>query len=1045
MRIGKRKLIALVLIAVIIVSVFLIFPMFIFQPSIKSVKVLGIKQLGDNLVIDASLVIINNFQAISINKGHINILYENNKFATITINNPLDINSGENSIKLSAFVDKEDIKYFSIVLNGLFSKGNIEVSYEGNVNTKFLFFEIPTTIKGSTFLYQYSLNNTIKSVSIDKNTINVIIENPLNSSFIIQDISGVLKIYNNDIIHFYSNKSYEVEANQNFIINLFYNSTSYINNLGNIIFSNPLMNSIINAKIKFGTILIPLNISLSRNIEIPAFSNFTINSIKYFKYPERLEITGYLSSKIASLPLNGINLAGGSGKVILNETYIADFRITDSSASNGIVYSKIVILPIIDNFYLFVDEFLKNSTVKLSLNFVEQPKLAFGTNIVNLKLGKYSINLDWGYARFIIGVKPYSIMYDQNKDTLIIGFNFSFLSLNVTGIPMTIDEAVFKLNFNNGKLVFDQKINGPIDLSNSSNFFTTVTLGVNDPNVKPLIQDFAKNGSLLLQIQGGYLKVNVYGKTISKQTNLNILLKISPLDILEANAYLINIRSFDSSYKLDLNISLKSKLKVEKFFLVNVYMNVFTIEGDKVLENFKQDINQYISNEQSYNFSTTSVVKLSKSLTGKMIKDFLEKGKTNLIILDANITVKIGTFSIILLIRNVTLNVILLPLLQVYLNNINIINGKTLSFSFDMKLKGIEVPFGVNNFEGNVTDEFSNIIGYIKLSNASYINSSFKGNGLMVLTNKNQTNLAKILLGYNATVIGKNIKGSISLLGENYDLFAESSVFITIIPNIKPLSFEVSVIDINVPPSISDNFVYVKFRLTISNNIVDAKLVNASFTIKDELRIEVANGTISEVIPISKDTYIATAKLNLLSGPRLDYIATLIANGKTVKVTIDKIIVIVNLMDQYYTASLPLNLTITYQSKPVQVEILEFQVTYISGNEIKAKSTIKIINPYNFTVKLDLAILNIYDSMDGKPVGNTQLSNITLGPNSSTIISDLEINIPDVSVSYVLRHYNSQNDTLKMNVDIQVLISIKVGNLKTIIQYTVDNLPVRYR
>jgi len=1045
MQIGKRKLIALVLISVIIISIFLIFPLFIFQPSIKSVKILGIKQSGDNLEIDASVVIVNNFQAIVIDKGSINIMYRNNKFATITINTPLDIRSGENSIKLIAIVNKEEINYLSNVLNELFSKGSIEVSYEGNVNARFLFFTIPTLVKGSTFLYQYSLDNMIKSIGINKNIITATIQNPLNSSFIIDDVKGVLKIYNNDIINFYSTRFYEVGSNQTFIIKLFYNSTSYIDNLGNTIFSNPLMSLIINIKIKFNKILVPLSISLSKTINVPEFSNFTISSIKYFKYPERLEITGYISSKIASLTLNGISLLGGSGKVILNDTSIADFKIVDSSELNGIVYTKVLIFPIIDKFYLFINEFLKNSTVKLSLNFVEQPKLVFGYRTVNLNLGKYSLTLDWGYARFIIGVKPYSIMYDQNVDALLIGFNFSFLSLNVTGIPIIIDEAQFKLNFNNGKLIFDQKINGPIDLSNSSNFFTTVILGLNDPNVKPLIQDFAKNGSLLLQIQGGYLKVNVYGKTISKQSNLNVLIKITPLDILEANAYLSHIRSFDDSYKLDLNISLKSKLKVEKFYLINVYMNVFTIEGEKVLENFKQDINQYISSEQAYNFSTTSVVKLSKNLTGKIIKDFLEKGKTNLIILNANITVKIGTLSITLLLRNVTLNVILLPLLQVYLNNLTVINDTAIGFSFEMKLKGIEVPFNINNLEGNLTDEFSNVIGYIKLSNASYINSTFRGNGVIFLTNKEQSSLAKIFLGYNATVIGKNIRGLISLLGENYDVFAESSVFITIIPNIKPLEFDVSILDINVSPSSSDNSVYVKFKLVVSNNILEVKLVNASFTIKDELKIELANGTISEVIMVSKDTYIATAKLNLLSGPRLDYAVTLIANGKTVKVTVNQIKVIVRLVDQEYIASLPLNLTITYQSKPVQVEILEFKVTYISGNEIKAKSTIKIINPYNFTVKLDLAVLNIYDSMDGKPVGNAQLSNITLGPNSSTIISDIEVIIPDVSVSYVLRHYNSQNDTLKMSVDIQVILSIKIGEIKTIIQYNVNNLPVRYR
>lgn len=183
MRIGKRKLIALVLISVIIISIFLIFPLFIFQPSIKSVKILGIKQSGDNLEIDASVVIVNNFQAIVIDKGSINIMYRNNKFATITINIPLDIRSGENSIKLIAIVNKEEINYLSNVLNELFSKGSIEVSYEGNVNARFLFFTIPTLVKGSTFLYQYSLDNMIKSIGINKNIITATIQNPLNSSF----------------------------------------------------------------------------------------------------------------------------------------------------------------------------------------------------------------------------------------------------------------------------------------------------------------------------------------------------------------------------------------------------------------------------------------------------------------------------------------------------------------------------------------------------------------------------------------------------------------------------------------------------------------------------------------------------------------------------------------------------------------------------------------------------------------------------------------------------------------------------------------------
>lgn len=1039
----NKKILAIILSIIIILSLILILPPFLFQPVIKEVKVTSVKGNTNNLVLDLLLTLVNNmFQSVIIENGKFNIIYNGEKIADIEINKQIELQQGTNLIPLQAIVTKDYYNIFAKALSELFSRGNITVNYEGTANIKYLLLSISTNLKGSTTISQFSLNDMIESISISYDKIFVKIFNKLYSDFIIEDINGQVKSSKKEVLRFNSTSSYKLIPNSYNLIQLNYYSTFDISSILSDAISYGLSLEIsVNFKITFGAVSLPLAINLSKSDSISIKPSFRISSISYHKYPERLEILGYLIAEFSSIKIEGLNLEPAEGDVIFDGINVANFRTVGSFPVKGISFTKVLVFPIVENFYKLVSEFMKNSTLNLSLKISSPISMNFNGNKVKLNINQAFVSLDWGTARFVLDIKPYSISYNQNSNSLDIGFNFVFLSVNITSLPIIIDEAIFKLSFNNGTLILNQTIKGPVDLSNSTYFYSEVSLNLNDPKVKPLIQDFASHGSMILNVEGGWLKVRVYNKSFEHYSNVKFLIRISPLDILDAKAYLDNITQQDNAFNLKLSVSLKSKLKVTNLFLKSLIMTVLTLEGNKVLENFRQDVNDFLTGDRSFNFTAQSTVSLSRELTAKLIKDFFEKGKTNLIVLNANVSTQIGALDVNLIIKNVTLEVILSPMLEVFLHDIQILNKNEVKVSFDLKLTGINIPASINTLSGILTDENSTIIGLIDFKNMNYTNGNFKGQGIVKLLNKDQSTLAKLFLGYNATVMGRNLTGSIMIGAVNYDVMAERSLLIKIVPSLPKTEFELNVESLGFD---ENGNIKVNFDLRVIKTPFEFQPVRANFTVYDELGIEIAKGMAENFISKDKDYYAGIATLQPKQGSRLDYVASLIANGEKVSIYVSDLLVEIKIIDQIYIAKLPLNIKIDYKSESIKINIIEFHITNLSSNEINAKVSINITNPYNFPVNIHLAVLNIYDSYDNKPIGTAQIANLTLPPNTTLAIRDIEVNIPAVSVAYVLRHYNDQTGMLNMYVNVQVISSLSAYGIKVVIQYEAYNIAVKY-
>jgi len=1048
MKLGKKKIIAIILIIIISLTLFPILSSFFITPTISDINILSITGGQDILVIVATAKISHSsFLTLTIEDSDLIIKYEEKDFGKIKIAQKLEIlpySSSELSIFLT--VTEKEKETFSKVLQEILSNGKVDIKYSGSIYVKNLFFGTWIGVSGSAKIYYNPFLSLIESISVFRDNLIVRINNTLNSDFAIRNVNG--SIYINNI------RSFLISSNNEFIFTIGKRGTMNFNvkSLENI--EEKLQQALsrdfkarvdMNFEIRFGNFSIPVRLILEEEIKIPSELKFKLIEAKFFKYPDRFEIIGDLEGfKAGNIKIEGLPLNAGEGNVFIKDINVGDFRIIEPVLVNNEVYNRFLFLPSRDNFYEIVKNLLNNTSLSLLLDNINNLRIRFFNTEVNLNIKRFNINLDWYKTGFNINIIPYSLSYDSNNKNLEIGFRFIFTTVNITGLPVIIKKLIAEINFEN-KIKFNQSIIIPIDLTNQTYFISKVRLNTLDPAVKSLIERFSQEGYITTTIERMWITMQSYNKEFSYTSNVKINLRISPLDIINLITKMEKISQLDDKFKLDLELQMSSKLVIDNLFVKDTILTILTIEGEKLLENYKQELNKVLKGNETINLNTTAIVKISNELLSKIIKDFFEKGQTELIILNAEILISIGEFDVKLRIQNVTLNVIFLPTINVSIEKLKVVQpGNKVNISYTLTLHGVEVPVEIIELNGIVRDLDFNNLGSLNFKNLKLEGGILRGEGEINFLGKNYKSISNIFFGYNSTVYISNLTTKLVIAGNLYEIKTEKTLFLRLIPKIEIFNINVTVKDILIkePGNVAD--ILIAIKLLKGEIKEDVEPYNSTFIIYDEIGLEIGKGIANNFKKISQTEYEGLAKVELRNGTRLNKIAETLAKGNIATFYARNITIVVKIGEYYYEGIIPRELEVKYKGLPIILNLIKFRVTQLSSSYAYAYVDINITNPYSFPIYIDIAEFKVYDKYDDKQFGYGEISDITIEGKSSKILTNISVTIPTYWVNIVTRHYNGQTETLDMLVYAELRASILIFSLKLFLEYKTDIIKVVY-
>lgn len=1040
----KKKIIAIILSLIIILIAFIpLFIIFTFTPNINEVKIVSIKGEKNKLIIEALAKVKNNhFLSIKVENSDIKLKFEDKEFGEAKVSKIVEINSGEEKfVPIIVEIKNENKDVFESIFEKVFSEGSATIKYEGSVFVSTI-IGIWIGISGETVFKQISFSNLIQSIKIDKNYAIVKINNLLNSSFNINKLNGSLFIENKKIFIFNSTQSLFLNPKETSLLKLNVNSIKDTEEvISEVINKKFKLKSEINVYLSFQDFPLNLKLNFEKNIIVPKNLTFKLIRIEYLKFPDRLEISGIISNlKIDDFLIEGIPVYDGEGELYLNEVKVGEFKIIEPLFKNGTI-NRLIVFPEKNNFFKVVKNFLSNKSLDLKLTNIFDLKINLFNLSFDANFPSYYVNFDWFGSGILIDAKPFSIAYDDVSNTLDIEFVFNFTTIKVLSLPAKIEKIILELNFGN-LTKFNQTIIKTINLENRTGFIAKVKLQINDPKIKPLIDKFSKEGFLLSEIERLWLTINVYGRTFSSKSELNFKLRITPLDIIITKAYLKNILSRNGLFDILMNITIGTKLKVQNLFLNDFNITILTVEGDTVVKSFYQEVNKFLIGEEVLNFEISSTIKISKDLISKIITDFFEKGKTEMIILNANVSLSIKTFSINLSIKNITLEVILTPSIYVYISSIEILNpGNAANISFSLSLHGIRVPIKIEKLNASLEDIKGIKIGRLSFKNLIFKENFLEGEGKISIEGNDLRGISKIFFGYNSTLIGKNIYSEILISEVKYFIKTEKSLLIVLIPLFKSLKINATV----------DYFVAIKpgnlFRVIVSLEINKNNLnifpYNASFIIYDEIGIEIGNGNVNSFELIG-GKFVGRAEVSISTFSLLERLASKIASGKSIKLYAGNITGYVKSFNFIYNVEIPDKVEVRVSHESLRIDLLEFKITKITGNEVIAFIDVRIFNPFAFGLNLTIVQFIIYDDYDDKEIGQGIVTNLHIEAYSEKILRNIEVEIPTTSISYITRHYDPLTDTIEMQVYSFVRSNIQIYSVNFFVEFYTDIIQVSY-
>ncbi len=1048
MKLNKKKIIAIILTIIIILAILPLISVFLTVPVVSDINILSILGNQDKLKIIATAKVAHySFLPLTIENADLTVKYGDKDFGKISINQKLEILPYSNSeMSIILTITENEKETFGIVLEEILSKGKADIKYSGSINIKILFFSYWVSVSGSATIHEDRFMSLIDSISIFKDNLIAKIKNNLLSDFKIKDLNGSIYIDNQKSFVVYSNEEFIFTSGKEGLIVL------KVKPLENI--EEKLQYSLSkNFKVKletifdlfFGNFSIPTKLTIEEEAKIPTEIKFNLNEAKFFKYPDRFEIIGKIEGyNISNIKLNNLPITNGEGNVYLNNLHVADFRILDPIMVDNEIYNRFLILPMKENFYVIIENLLNKTSFNIFLDNINNLKLNLFNKEINLNMKKFNVKFDWYKTGLEINVIPYSLAYNDNDKNLEVGFKFTFNTINITGIPVIVKKLIAELNFEN-KIRFNQSIITQIDLTNQTNFVSKVKLNTLDPATESLIKRFSQEGYINLEIERMWITLQVYNKEINYVSNIKINLRISPLDILNIIAKMEKVTQTDGKFKIDLEIQLSSKITIENLFVKNALLTILTVEGDKVLENFTQNLNKVLKGNETINLNVTSIVKISDNLLSKIIKDFFEKGQTELIILNADVSIKIGNFDVTLKIRNVTLSVMFLPMINIIIEKIRIIQpGNKISISYTLNLYGIEVPINIIELNGIIRDLDLNNLGSLSFKNLKLEGGVLKGEGEIDLLGKNYKAISKIFFGYNATVYLSNLTTKLEISGNLYEIKTAKTVFLTLNPKIELFNINVSIKDIILkePGSVADIMISVKLlKGEIKENV---EPYNSTFIILDELGLEIGKGIASNFKRISQTEYEGLAKIELKNGTRLNKIAETLAQGKIVPFYARNITLIVKIGEYFYEGYIPIDLEIKYKGLPIEINLIKLRVTQLSSSYANVYIDVNITNPYSFPIYIDVADFKVYDAYDNKQFGYGEIQNILIEGKSYRILNNITVTIPTYWVNIITRHYSETTSTLNMNAYAEIRLSILIYSLKIFLEYKTETINVIY-